>query len=133
MKNNESTDLHITAIAVGFGASAGGSGDPNLITIIRNPSLGTIVSNATDVDINSNRNYGSTNVLSVDAYKGATGSTMTDGVDHILFYQGSSGRLFAPIEEQLPPTKSIGVKITPQSGNTSLNIYAALICHLEDS
>lgn len=131
LKNNETASLHIYAIAVGFGPSTGGSG-VNKITVVRNPTAGTIVSGATDVDINSNRNYGSPNTLTVDAYKGATGLTMTDGDDHLLLFQGASGRLFATIDELLPVGSSIGVKITAPTGNTSMDVYAALICHLED-
>lgn len=129
LKNNELRDLLITAIAVGMQDSTGGSGLAQ-ITVVRNPTEGTIVSDATNVDINSNRNYGSSNTLSDDVYKGATGSTMTNGTDHIIFLQGDSGRLFASVDEVLPKGTSIGVKITPPAGNTSLTLYVALICHL---
>lgn len=133
VKNNEEQSLHISAIAVGLGPTTGGSGGIPVITIIRNPTAGTIVSGATAVDMEGNRNYGSSNTLSVAAYKGATGNTMTDGEDHILMYQTTSGRLFASIDELLPTGSSIGVKITPQSSNTSMDVYAALICHIEDA
>jgi len=129
LKNNETRDLLITAVAVGMKDSTGGS-DLATIKVIRNPATGTIVSGASAVDISSNRNYGSFNSLEVDVYKGATGSTMTDGTDHILFFQGDSGRLFAAIDEVIPKGTSIGVKITPPSGNTSLTLYVAIICHL---
>lgn len=131
-KNNENSAYHITAIAVGFGATTGGSGDPNIIKGIRNPDDGTIISTATDVDINSNRNFGSANTLEASVYKGATGLTLTGGNEHIIFYQGSSGRLFASVDEIVPKGSSFGITITPQSGNTSLNIYVALISHLEN-
>lgn len=102
--------------------------------MIRNPTAGTIISSTpTDVDINSNRNYGSATTLSVTAYKGATGDTMTDGEDHIIFFQGNSGRLFATINEVLPSSASIGIKFDPQTSNTSQDVYAALVCHLEDA
>lgn len=133
LKNNETQDLHITAIAVGVGPSTGGSGGIPKITVVRNPKTGTIVDNATAVDVNSNRNYGSSDALTVDAYKGATGNTMTDGEDHILFFQTSNGRLFATIDENLPKGSSIGIKFDPQASNTSQEVYAAIICHLEDA
>jgi hypothetical protein len=132
VKNNEVQDLHITAIAVGFGASTGGSG-MNKVTVLRNPTAGTIIdSTPTNVDISSNRNYGSALTITADAYKGATGDTMTDGEDHLILFQGASGRLFATIDELIPQGKSIGIKIDPLAGNTSMDVYAALICHLED-
>jgi len=131
-KNNETQDLLVTALAIGFQNSTGGAAtDAPIITVIRNPTTGTIVSGATDVDINSNRNYGSSNTLSLsDAYKGATGDTMTDGTEHLLIYQTDLGRVFAAIDEVIPKGTSIGVKITPQDSNTSLTCYVALICHL---
>lgn len=132
VKNNSEYPLHITSIAVGVGPSTGGSGGIPVITVIRNPTAGTTISNANAVDINSNRNYGSQNTLSdVVAYKGATGETMTDGVDHLLFFQGSNGRLFATIDEILVKGSSIGIKFDPQASNTSQDVYAAIICHLE--
>jgi hypothetical protein len=134
LKNNDTEDLHITAIAIGVGPTTGGSGGIPKITVIRNPTTGTIIeSTPTDVDILSNRNYGSSDNLVVDAYKGATGDTMTNGEDHIIFFQNSSGRLFASIDEVLTNGDSIGIKFDPQSGNTSQDVYAALICHLEDA
>lgn len=134
LKNNEIGSLHITAIAIGVGPSSGGSGGIPKITVIRNPTTGTIVSSTpTDVDIISNRNYGSAATLTVDAYKGATGDTMTNGEDHIIFFQTSNGRLFATIDEVLERGNSIGIKFDPQASNTSQDVYAALICHLEDS
>lgn len=132
VKNNESADLYITAIAVGMGPSTGGGTIIEDIIVVKNPTAGTIVSGASAVDINSNRNYGSPNVLDVDAYKGSTGSTMTDGTDHLLIAQNDGGRVFATIDEVIPQSKSIGIKITPATGNTNMRVYAALICHLED-
>jgi len=130
VKNNESRPLFIEAIAVGVGPSTGGSGGVPKITVIRNPTAGTTISNANAVDINSNRNYGSASTLTVDAYKGATGETMTDGDDHIIFFQNSNGRLFASINEILPKGSSIGVKLDPQASNTSQDVYCAFVCHL---
>jgi hypothetical protein len=72
LKNTDPTKLlHITAFAVGLGPSTGGvSTEIPKITIIRNPTAGSILSTPTNIDINSNRNYGSSNTLTVDAYKG---------------------------------------------------------------
>jgi hypothetical protein len=131
LKNNEEQSIHIDAIAVGIGPSTGGTGGIPKITVVRNPTAGTITTGS-DVDINSNRNYGSSNTLTVDAKKGATGLTMTDGEDHIIFFQTSNGRLFATIDELLPKGQSIGIKFDPQASNTSQDVYAAIICHLED-
>ena len=131
LKNNNDQDLVISAVACGFGASDGTAGDPNTITLVRNPTAGTIItSTPTDIDMNQNRNYGSSLTLLVDAYKGATGDTMTDGSDIIQIYQTESGRMFASIVEILPKGKSIGIKIKPPATNSSMRCYAAIIAHL---
>ncbi len=132
-KNNEDDAFHITALAIGLGPSTGGTGGIPKITIVRNPTAGTTISNANDVDVNSNRNFGSSETLASSlVYKGATGETMTDGTDHIIFYQTVNGRLFATIDEYIPKGTSIGIKIDPQASNTSMEVYCAIIGHLED-
>jgi hypothetical protein len=133
VKNQEEQDLIITAIAIGLGTSTNGVATKEVkITVVRGPTAGTTISNANAVDINSNRNYGSANTLDVLAYKGADGETLTGGVDHLLFFQPDFGRLFATIDEVLPKGTAIGVKVTPPTSNTSLDMYAAIICHLAD-
>lgn len=135
LKNNESVALHIKAIVFAAWTSTGGSGTDGVpkIVIVRNPNAGTTVDNANAVDINSNRNFGSSKTLTVDAYKGATGETLTGGTDDIIVQAGTSGQIFIAIDEVLPKGSSIGVKYTPQGSNTSQKVYAAIICHLEDS
>lgn len=134
LKNNETRDLHVTAEVVGMDTSTGGTATETVkITVVRNPTTGTIItSTPTNVDIKSNRNYGSSNTLSADAYKGATGDTMTDGDDHIIITSPDFSRMFAAIDEIIPQGKSIGIKVEPPTSNTSFPVYVALICHLQD-
>jgi hypothetical protein len=132
LKNNEDQSIHITAVAIGLANSDGTATDMTKIVFVRNPTAGTIVSSPVNVDINGNRNYGSNNTLTADAYKGATGKTMTDGDDHILVYGTARSRVFVTIDEIIPKGSSFGLKITPPSSNTSMTVYAAVICHLED-
>jgi hypothetical protein len=134
IKNNEETDLHIITGVLGAWTSTGGTGTDGVpkLVYVKNPTAGTIISSPTNVDINSNRNYGSSNTLSVDAYKGATGDTMTDGTDHIILQIGTSGRTAISIDEVLSPGTSFGIKYTPQGSNTSQKLYFAVICHLID-
>lgn len=135
LKNNEDKDLIVTALAIGAGPSTGAATDANaVITVVRNPTVGTIItSTPTDVDMNQNRNFGSSKTLTADAYKGATGDTMTDGDDIIQFYQSENSRLFATLNIIIPKSKSIGVKFDPAASNTSQDVYAALICHLDET
>ena len=127
VKNNEDENLMIDAIAFGVQPSTGGSStELAYATVVRNPTGGTIISNETDVDINSNRNYGSQNTATVDAYKGATGDTLSGGGDHIILQLGT-GRAFASINEILEKGSSLAIKFKPPTGNTSVDVYAALI------
>ena len=133
VKNNEDKDLHITAFALHAGSTTGGTTSEDIKwTVIRNPTAGTIISNANNVAIKSNRNFGSTDTLLADAYKGATGETMTDGDDHIVFKSTNQSRVYATIDELIPKGSSIGIKCAPQTSNTSMTVYAAAICHLEN-
>lgn len=133
LKNTEEVKcLQISAIAIGISASTSAvttAAPLAIITVVRNP---TAIDFSVNVDINCNRNFGSSNTLSGLAYKGATDDTMTDGIDHILLFQTAAGRLFAPVDELLPPGASIGIKINPATGNDDMQVYAAIICHLEE-
>jgi hypothetical protein len=132
LKNGEDKDMVVEAVVIGVFDSSDGDSTANVTaTFVRNPTAGTIVSGATAVDINSNRNYGSANTLSNSlAYKGATGNTMTDGDDHILVRITENSRNFISINEILPKGTAIGVKIQPPTSNTSMGVYVAVICYL---
>jgi hypothetical protein len=134
IKNNEDEDLHIQTIIIGTWSSTGGSGTDGVpkAVFLRNPITGTTVENTNDVDIISNRNYGSSKTLTVDAYKGATGETLTGGTDHIIIQMGTSGRTVVSIDEVIPKGSSFGIKYTPQGSNTSQKVYAAVVAHLID-
>ena len=127
-KNQEDEDLFIDAIAVGL--TNGTESDIQKITVIRNPTAGTIVSSARTADMVINRNFGSAKQLDDSlAYKGADGETFTDGTDTALFFQSDNGRLFAPVSLILPKSTSIGIEIDTNLSSGSIGVYAALICH----
>lgn len=130
MKNNEEKAFVITATVIAIWASDG-DGLDMLSTIVRNPTTGGIITNANDVDINSNRNYGSSNTLAADVYKGATSETLVNGEDHILVRVTEESRSFIAINERLPKGTSLAVNITPPTSNTSMNCYVAVVGYLE--
>ena len=130
-KHNEDQPIIIEALAVGIG-SAGTVTDSSVITLIKNPTAGTIISGATAVDMNQNRNFASSNtLLNSLAYKGAEGNTFTDGDDVGIFYQSAGGRLFAAINFELRKGNSIGVKIDTNTSSGTTNVYAALVAFLK--
>lgn len=131
IKNNETENLVITAIAVGV-SSAGTVNDSTRVQIIRNPSTGTLISDASAVDQNQNRNFGSSKTLTVDAYKGAEGKTVTDGDNIALIFMAAGSRLFATLNFELTKGDSIAVTVDSNTSSGTTAVYAAAICHLKD-
>lgn len=131
-KNDEEDDFLVTAVAVGLGTRSATITDAANIWIVRNPTTGTTITNANDVDINSNTNFGSSKTLKTTtlAYKGADGEGATSGgTDHALLYL-SGTRLFAGLNIEIPRGSSVAIEI---DGNTSggFNVYAALIGYVK--
>lgn len=134
MKNNEDSDVIVTALIYNLGNSTGGSGDLT-VEVVRNPTAGDIITNANDVSILQNQNHGSTRTLSVDAYKGATSEALiTDGSVSISTLSASgTGRIVIALGAlTLPKGSSIAVNITPQSGNTSQGVQVAAACYVKN-
>jgi hypothetical protein len=131
LKNNEDKAFIIEDIIVILGASTGGTGDL-VVDVVRNPSTGTIISNAVDVDIVANRNFGSNRPLTADSYKGVEGDTITDGSDFADTTRSSAGTVihFDSDVIILPKGSSIGINITPQASNTSMNVKIAIVGYL---
>lgn len=132
-KNDEDNPFIIDAIAVGIdnlGTQAGAC----IITVIRNPTTGTLITGATAVDMNQNRNFGSSKTLKSTtlAYKGAEGNTVTDGDDIALFYQNAGTRGYYGIDFELPKGSSLAITIDTQTTSGTTNLYAAIIGHVKD-
>ena len=84
LKNNETRDFKITAFVVILGPSTGGSAtDTTRVRVYKNPTTGTLISEANAADTNSNRNFSSSKTFTADVYKGDGSSTVTDGTVHI--------------------------------------------------
>lgn len=130
-KNGEPQSFVLTAIAVGVGTLSSPS-ERTLVTLVRNPTTGTIVDGAVDVDMRQNRDFGSSLSLGATtlAYKGGQANTFTDGSDIAIFHTGSNQRLVASIDFVIPQTKSVGIKIDLNAAAGG-QVYAALIGHLD--
>jgi len=127
LKNNEDRDIIIDLIAAGAG-SAGTTTDTGVLTAIRNP---TSVSFSTNVDMNANRNFGSSNVLTVDAFKGAEGATVTGGNSIAQFFIPPGSRLAAPINLSISKGDSIAFTLDTNTTSGTTNIYIALVTYLK--
>ena len=133
-KNDEPEDFVITAIALGNdGTGTAPTGSRPSITLIRNPTGGTIISTATPVDQNQNRNFGDSTTLAALAYKGASGLTITGGNEIALLQASASGRDFYSIDFILPRGSSLGIRYTLNAAFTGpADIYAAIIGYVRD-
>lgn len=131
LKNNEDKDFVIEDVIVILGASTGGTGDLT-IELIRNPTTGTIISGATDVDVIGNRNFGSSKTLTSDVFKGAEANTLTNGTLFADTTRSSASTVvhFDADVIVLPKGTSIGVNVTPQPSNTSMSVKVAIIGYL---
>lgn len=125
---NGESDIVIDAIAIGID-SLGTTAGMSHITLVRNP---TSVSFSTAVDMNQNRNFGSSNSLDSTVYKGAEGATVTGGDDIALFFQNAGTRGYYSVDMELPKGSSIALKIDTQTTAGTTNVYAAFICHRKD-
>ena len=123
MKNTGSVDLIIPTVGYLIGNSTGGTGDL-IPEIILNPTTGTIVSDETAVEMNVNKNAGSSKVLSVDAYKGTEGKTLTNGTMAYgsLLAGAARGYVIGTGNIILPAGSSIGSNVTPQASNSNMDI-----------
>jgi len=132
IQNNENEDLVITAVAVGV-SSGGTVNDSTRVQIVRNPTGGTLISDATSVDQNQGRNFGSSKTLTINAYKGAEGKTVTGGNNIALLFMQAGSRLFASLNFELTKGDSIAVTVDTNTSSGTTAIYAAAICHLKDA
>jgi hypothetical protein len=131
LKNDEDYDIIIEAVAIGLRGFTGLT-DMAQITLIQNPTAGDIITDATPVSMNANRNFGSSKTLknTTLTYKGKAAGTITGGNDAIYFYSGNNSRLFANIGIELPRGSSLAIKV--ESDATAGTAYAALVAFVKD-
>ena len=125
IKNTGVSDIILHEILIILGSSTGGTGNGTL-KVYKNPTTGTIISGAVTVESNVNRNFGSSNILEIDAYKGATGNTITDGTVFGSTTRDASAVInFSSTPLLLKTGNSIGITWAAASGNTSQSIRIA--------
>jgi hypothetical protein len=127
MKNTSTNTWVTETLFYLLGNSTSGTGDMD-VTVERNPTGGTIVTNAVAVDINANRNFGSSNTLTGDFYKGVEGDTLTGGTDAVFSIFGSyPARAAIDVGTIImPPGSSIGVLVDCPASNTSQRVAVAV-------
>jgi len=132
LSTNENKNVHIDSVVVIMGPSTGGSAtDTTRIRFYRNPTAGTLISGASAVDDNENRNFGSSKVLDSTAYKGAEGNTITDGAVIIESLVSPGSRVAFSIDLVLTKGDAIAVSLEPNDSNTSMKTMVAAVLHVE--
>ena len=118
----------ITEILLILGAATGTLTSDGTVKIYRNPTGGTIVSNADPIEIAANRNFSSSKVVSGNMYKGAEGYTITGGD---LFAESTRGSSFSgviPFDAGpiiVEKANTLCVSWEPPTGNTSQVVKVA--------
>ena len=136
MKNDEApingeTDIVIDSIIIGVNTRSATITEAPIATIYRNPTGGTIVSDANAVSMNSNSNFGSSNTLSSLVYSASgTGKTITGGTSHAIVVCGER-TIIPELYIDLPKGSSIGISLDLNTSG-SANVYVAVICHRKD-
>ena len=125
LKNTSETDLIVDRARVMLGTVTGGTGDWTL-TFLRNPTAGTIVTNALTAGI-TNVNHGSSQEPVGSFLRGVQGDTLTDGTG-ANFPVKSTGdnQLVFDLFRVLPTGASIGVRLTPPTGTTAATANVVL-------
>lgn len=131
VKNNENFDMFISSIGILLGGNTGGdTTDTNLIKTYRNPTAGTLISGASAVSSNENRNFGDTSTWAADVFKGAEGNTVTDGDVITQSLSGSGSRnVLADIDFLLTPGASLAVTVEPMDSTTNMKVLSFIVVH----
>lgn len=131
VKNNSDNNLIITDIAIGSFEGITHSNAPYL-TLIKNPTGGDLISDASAVSMNENRNFGSAKTADAYVYKGKTSGTITGGSDVGILEINKTSRSLFTINFLLPKGASLAVKLTTNLSSGSASYYCALIGYFKD-
>lgn len=123
--------LVIKEFLIILGTTTGGTGN-RIVKVIKNPTAGTIVDNALDMDDKENNNFSSSNFIDGLFYKGAEGYTITDGTEFADTTRTSDTVIaFDAAPRVLGKGNSIAIMYTPPSGNTSQVVKVAFTVYVE--
>lgn len=123
IENTEDDDISIVSVSVNQGNSTNGVGKAT-ISVFINPTGGTLISVAADAQV-INRRLGDGNTISMIAFKGVEGSTITGGNELVI----PGARTVFESEFVIPKGASFAVNYVPPPSNTSqpVSISAVVI------
>lgn len=125
IKNNETTPLIIHDFFVQAGTSTGGTSPDIIRKDYFGATGGTLISNAVAA-ATANLNAASTETLSVSAFKGVEGDTLTGQVATAQGFFFAASNFLQSTGFIMPPAGTIAVSATPPPSNTSLKIAVIL-------
>lgn len=126
-KNNEDFNLVISRFLIGVKKSSGGT--ENFVTgiIYQNPT--SMVSGTGNPLIINNVNFGSSNTVDSDSEIGQTGALLAGGSAYLATVAPTENLTSEAASTILPKGSSIGVFITPPSGNISIEVSIGINLH----
>ena len=127
IQNLDSTSFVLDRVVFLWGSSTGGAGNDLGFQTQRNPTGGTLISNAVAAGV-SNSNHASAKTPNSLQYRGVEGDTLTGGTGVTLPLKDTGGRQLFPLNRVLGQGSSIGWVVTPPSGNTSLDVV--IVAHM---
>ena len=130
LKNNEDADIEVESME--FSTGAGTLTSRAEITIENSPTGGDLISDATAVSVNGNKNFGSNKTLTADVYKGKSGGTSTGGTDALYFYISAAENLRETVNLIIPKGSSLAVTFNPDLASGSMKATCALVVHIKD-
>jgi hypothetical protein len=126
LKNTTSNNFIIDAIACGLSDGITFTDKPYL-TFWKGVTGGDLVTDATPVLMNENRNFGYTDTFSGDVFTGKVGGTVTGGTQ-VAQHMIGAGRSFASLGFAIPPQASFAMTLT-LNGTGTANMYSVIIGH----
>lgn len=133
IKNTGTKDIVVESLIIAEFTGITHSNNP-YITLVRNPTGGDLISDATAISMNQNRNFASSNTLSATVYSGKSSGTLTGGNNLGIVQVSSAGRTSLDLGLILPKGSSLGISLTANISSGSANYYAAaLVFEKEDT
>jgi hypothetical protein len=134
MKYNGTDPFVIKEVIIIPSASTSGTGNAS-IQILRNPTAGTIVTNEVPFTAVNNRDFSSSNSIANDSdiFKGVEGDTLTDGSSFAFTTRDNFDIpiTFDAANIVLRKGNSVGICITPPTGNTAQTWVVAIVGFVE--
>ena len=128
IKNGEDEALHIRKVVLSFGVSTGGTtAEYSTLKAYRNPTTGTLISEATPALIKVNRNFGTNDILNALTlvYTGDSSADVTDGsLIGTAFFQPAltAGTVIMECDWILTNNDSVAFTVQPNTTNSSMPV-----------